>query len=124
MEKRANLCSVALLHFRAKERLEEDERMRKACASAPVMQDLQPVLQKVQVAAKKGPAALIQHVYKHHPPKNGDATCPTDFSDGAMKKVRSARAQLLSRSRDQVECQHLDVAASPCHCALYRSAGF
>ena len=46
---RRNALTCALLHGRAKERLEEDERMRKACASAPVMQDLQPVLQKVQV---------------------------------------------------------------------------
>ena len=40
---------------RARERLDEDKRMREACASQPVIQDLQPVLTKIQAAAKKSP---------------------------------------------------------------------
>lgn len=72
---------------RAQERIDENERMRRMNNSTIIINDLAPQLEAVKKAAKVGARALIQHIYKEHPPKRDGEAVPTDFSDAVMKKT-------------------------------------
>lgn len=87
---------------RAQERIDEEAKMRAANASSPVIENLQPQLTKIRTAAKKSPQALIQHIFRYHPPKNGEQ-CPTDFSDSTMKKTLLKTIRVYHQDKNPVD---------------------
>uniref|UniRef100_A0A7S4PNC4 PH domain-containing protein n=1 Tax=Guillardia theta TaxID=55529 RepID=A0A7S4PNC4_GUITH len=93
---------------RARQRMEEEEAMRAANLSGPVMKDLEPQLDKIKAASKKSAQALLQHVFKYHPPRNNPNEIPSDFSDAMMRKTLLKTIRIYHQDKNSIELYGLE----------------